>query len=319
MSSIALRPKIGDRGSSSNDKYSTDGSPSGEARGIAMVLKDGPTCERATIPTLKDSLDCIDIGPQPERLDLTPEMTNLMKHSVGNRIVQQLLESGTCAARRRVSIYLESDALTLSLHHYGTRVVQKALQCLPLETRYGIIHELEKDIVTCAESPWGHYVSETAIECCPTRSLITKLEQNAHLPVHRFGYHVIARCLSQYNPLMMERLLNTLLARTRSMTTNEYGNYIVQQLISLDVGGARDNVIEIIWKNLDRYSKDKYGSNVVETCLQNAGTRWRLEAMDRLVGRTSEESQIERTAALVRHKFGNYVIRKYTHPLSKTT
>ena len=100
----------------------------------------------------------------------------------------------------------------------------------------------------------------------------------------------------------------------QGMISDQYGNYVVQNIVSKDDGLGRQHVLQIVLRGLEGYSKHKFASNVVEKCLEQADDGWRRQVIWALSDTTQRRVEGEGViVGLIKDNFGNYVIRMLHH------
>merc|ERR1719445_1453276 len=68
----------------------------------------------------------------------------------------------------------------------------------------------------------------------------------------------------------------------------------------------KQQVVRNVFCNVLYLSKNKYGSNVVERCLQKANDKQRDYLLDQVLSKKNKQALVE----MVKHKYANYVIQK---------
>eukprot|EP00483_Globobulimina_turgida_P006225 UN06235 len=56
---------------------------------------------------------------------------------------------------------------------------------------------------------------------------------------------------------------------THSLVCNQYGNYVIQQLLEISPQFVTDTIKEFMLTKYSQYSKHKFASNVVGKCLKH--------------------------------------------------
>ena len=251
--------------------------------------------------------------------EIEPNALQLMTDVFGNYVIQKFFEHGDQTHKKILANKLRGQVLNLSLQMYGCRVVQKALDHILVDQQAALVRELDDHVLKCVKDQNGNHVIQKAIERCPPHAIAFIFEafrgQVASLSIHTYGCRVIQRCLERGDSPSKAMILKELMEPQGipSMISDQYGNYVVQHVVSKDHGRAKQRVLEIVLHGLEGFSKHKFASNVVEKCLEQADDGWRRQVVCKL----EHVSAVRRLEGgedvflgLVKDSFGNYVLRK---------
>lgn len=216
-------------------------------------------------------------------MELLPHLSSLVTDVFGNYVVQKIFEHGSEEHKVLLAKSLQNDVLRLSLQMYGCRVVQKALEHLPMKWKLSLIGELKGNVLRCVRDQNGNHVIQKCIECCckmgpssliPPFLLDSFKDQIATLAKHPYGCRVIQRIFEQETKVcptsseMIRSLIDEMHLSIKDLIEDQYGNYVVQHLLSIDSREDCSLIIrECITGSLLFYSKHKFASNVVEKCV----------------------------------------------------
>ncbi|KAK3638517.1 mRNA binding protein puf3 [Elasticomyces elasticus] len=253
--------------------------------------------------------------------EIEPNAVQLMTDVFGNYVIQKFFEHGDQTHKKILANNMRGRVLDLSTQMYGCRVVQKALDHVLVDQQAMLIRELEEHVLRCVKDQNGNHVIQKAIERCPAQSIGFIFDafrgQVAGLSIHTYGCRVIQRCLEHCEPVAKGQVLKELLepGGMMGLISNEYGNYVVQHVVSRDEEGGlgRRRVLEIVLQGLEGFSKHKFASNVVEKCLECGDDGWRRRVVWKLAGLADErrrEGGEDVIVGLIKDNFGNYVIQK---------
>mmetsp|Transcript_3581 Transcript_3581/g.3073 ORF Transcript_3581/g.3073 Transcript_3581/m.3073 type:complete len:1051 (+) Transcript_3581:78-3230(+) len=129
------------------------------------------------------------------------------------------------------------------------------------------------------------------------------------VPIIRSIFDTISsndKLVTEYTPF-----LQLFAQHTHCLICNQYGNYVIQQLLEISPICVTDTIKEFMLTKYSDYSKHKFASNVVEKCLEHTlkeikenkgyGKRnWIILIVRELLYDASE---------LINHKFGNYCLQ----------
>ncbi len=84
---------------------------------------------------------------------------------------------------------------------------------------------------------------------------------------------------------------------------NQFGNYVIQFVISKNITSINDKILEGFIDNLIFLAKQKYSSNVIEKCFDYCSNKMK----ERIINQLSDERIIR---DLLKDMYGNYVLQK---------
>uniref|UniRef100_A0A7R9YUU0 PUM-HD domain-containing protein n=1 Tax=Chlamydomonas euryale TaxID=1486919 RepID=A0A7R9YUU0_9CHLO len=249
--------------------------------------------------------------------EVMPRLVELSCDIFGNYVVQKALDVGDAGARAAVASALAGDMLSLSLNQYGCRVVQKALQVLPEEGQVAIVSELDSQVMRCVRDANGNHVIQKVIECVPTPRITHILDAflACILPLsgHPFGCRIVQRILEHCkDPMRRGAALDEILKGTHKLILDQYGNYVIQQLLQCGSTPERVHIVGVIAPGIQRLALHKFASNVIEKGLTYCDTRERDTLIWGILGhgRPVPEGEPDPLQAMMKDQFGNYVVQK---------
>ncbi|PSC74804.1 hypothetical protein C2E20_2398 [Micractinium conductrix] len=238
----------------------------------------------------------------------------LMVDVFGNYVVQRFLERGGPEVHAAVAEAMRGKVLPLALQMYGCRVVQKALEVFPMEERVSIVGELSGHTLRCVRDQNGNHVVQKCIECVqpsePARPMIEAIVAKVQpLSTHTFGCRLVQRVLEHCSiPELRERVIAEVLGNALQLSHDQYGNYVVQHLVTKGPADARDAIVAKAAPQVMTLAQHKYASNVVEACLKRGEQRHRDAIIEQMIA----DARARPTAltALMRDQYGNYVVQR---------
>lgn len=180
---------------------------------------------------------------------------------------------------------------SLSLYALSCRVIQKALRHLGQEDVSKLITEFHDKVIAFIHDPNGNHVIQKSIQAMSSfakdaakdgdpdlaRALADKMEFIVDdivagvepLSTHRYGCRVVQRALEYCVDEQRDRVLEGMAPCLRRLATDQYGNYVVQQVLACGGEAHRAAVVGMLTEGgaLLDLSKHKYASNVVESVL----------------------------------------------------
>uniref|UniRef100_A0A0N4ZPX2 PUM-HD domain-containing protein n=1 Tax=Parastrongyloides trichosuri TaxID=131310 RepID=A0A0N4ZPX2_PARTI len=246
---------------------------------------------------------------------ILPHAYTLMTDVFGNYIIQKYFEMGNKDQKCLLLDTVRGNIMPLTLDVYGCRVIQKAVECSDEAGRVMIINELKNDIIYCITDQHGNHVIQKIVEYVNPRLLTfivqaIKNKDYSHtvtsLSKHPYGCRVIQRMLEHLINEDKKFLCQELQAHLDELLLHQYGNYVIQQLFISSADVIRYNIVISIKNNIEKYSKDKFASNVIEYCLANGND----DQIKLLCGRLFEVPYDDLLYRMISDPFGNYVIQK---------
>ncbi|CAE7237978.1 PUM2 [Symbiodinium necroappetens] len=93
------------------------------------------------------------------------------------------------------------------------------------------------------------------------------------------------------------------------LATDQYGNYVVQHVMEHSSRpGDRQQVMNIVRKNILSLSCHKYASNVIEKALQCATPEERSHLVEAITGQQGDPHPP--LLVMMRDRFGNYIVQR---------
>eukprot|EP01063_Lacrimia_lanifica_P008189 TRINITY_DN1529_c0_g2_i2.p1 TRINITY_DN1529_c0_g2~~TRINITY_DN1529_c0_g2_i2.p1 ORF type:complete len:650 (+),score=183.05 TRINITY_DN1529_c0_g2_i2:104-2053(+) len=245
--------------------------------------------------------------------EVLPEVLDLMTDVFGNYVVQKLIEHGSPEQMDGILAAFEGHVLDLSLQTYGCRVVQKALEAAQPAYQDMVVDELRRSVPRCVQDQNGNHVIQKCIETMPGRvAFIVEAFRGMvqHLATHAYGCRVIQRLLEHCNHLRdIHPILDEILVHAGMLVKDQYGNYVVQDLLIHGSPAYRLGVGKSLAGSLMELSRHKFASNVVEKLFQYGSAEGRYAMLSELMATPGPE-QPSALLCMVRDQFANYVVQK---------
>uniref|UniRef100_A0A0K0E6Z5 PUM-HD domain-containing protein n=1 Tax=Strongyloides stercoralis TaxID=6248 RepID=A0A0K0E6Z5_STRER len=248
---------------------------------------------------------------------ILPHTYSLMKDVFGNYIVQKFFESGDKNQRSQLLDMVKGYLVELSLDVYGCRVIQKAVENGEECDVHMILNELRigKKIIKCMVDQHGNHVIQKVFENIRPESLnfIIDAVKNCgdELPIvslakHNYGCRVLQKMLKHLLPYQKEFIIQELQSHLDELLIHQYGNYVIQELFNSSPMVVKHYIVIFIKADLEKYSMDKFASNVIEKCLTSGDK----EQIKTLVGKIFEVPFEDLLFRMIGDQYGNYVVQK---------
>lgn len=220
--------------------------------------------------------------------EIYPKANALMTDVFGNYVIQKLIENGTDEMRSKLVESMRNQIHSLSLSTYGCRVVQRALDCVEPEERLSIADELRDQIIPCVRDQNANHVVQKILERVSPTSQIDYIPQafrgNVYsLAAHCYSCRVLQRIFEFCEKAQSRPLLEELLEDADRLMRDQYGNYVIQWILSKAGRNEKDRIIRLAKGNILRLSKHKFASNVVESIVAAASEEDRYHFIEEIM------------------------------------
>eukprot|EP00889_Picochlorum_renovo_P006564 jgi/Picre1/33594/NNA_001074.t1 len=225
---------------------------------------------------------------------LAKDIVNLCLDMYGNYTVQCLVTAASRSVASQLGDVIVSNVLPFSLNFHGCRVVQCAIKNLSMEYRVKMCDALEPFTLHCLQSQNANHVIGALLR-------------------HKYGVTVLRTALeSDISPDVSKEATKHLLEALSDLVYDEYGNYLVQNLIQENMYGSRHAVHEFLLQcSLLTLACDKFGSNVFETSLLNSDPEQRDALIIAFLEQCQAAGQTDEVLANIStNRYGNYVIQR---------
>ena len=193
----------------------------------------------------------------------------------------------------------------IGTNQYGTKVIQNLIDFLTGEKN--LLFFIEKTlphVVDLINDLNGIHIIQRLI-CIKSnyiQMIYNKIFENVKLiSVTRDGSNFIKKLLDFLDEENMVLLINSINENLHDIITNQFGNYIIQNIIKKENLVLKFQVIETIILNIVNFSNQKFSSNVVEKCFEVE------EMKDKVIDEIIKGNNFEH---ILLNEYGNYVIQK---------
>ncbi|GMK55125.1 hypothetical protein CspeluHIS016_0201810 [Cutaneotrichosporon spelunceum] len=243
--------------------------------------------------------------------EIMPNAYQLMTDVFGNYVIQKLFEHGDQQQKAALAKKMEGHVLQLSMQMYGCRVMQKALEHLLLEQREKLVAELEGHIIECVKSSNANHVIQRLISLDPPKEVTDAFIGHVQeLSAHPFGCRVLQKSFEVLDPVKIRPLLDEMHSCSLKLMTDQFGNYVVQSVLT-DAPGRevdRDRVIGEMKGRIFELSRHKFASNVVERAIRTSKREGKRAIIAEMMGDSVDEGE-NRISTLLRDGFGNFTVQ----------
>jgi len=193
----------------------------------------------------------------------------------------------------------------IGTNQYGTRVIQDLIDFLKTEKVFlsfvNIIIPHAKSLIIDLNG--SHIIYKLIL----TKNKGVKIIENIicmyvkEIAITRKGCSFLKRYFEFANENDLIKIKQSILQNLKEIITDQYGNYVIQSILTKEGSPlVKDFIIEIN-KNLIFYSNNKFSSNALEKCFENENMK--NIVLDQLLNKDIFEK-------IILDKFGNYVVQK---------
>eukprot|EP01064_Diplonema_japonicum_P029659 TRINITY_DN4861_c0_g1_i1.p1 TRINITY_DN4861_c0_g1~~TRINITY_DN4861_c0_g1_i1.p1 ORF type:complete len:256 (+),score=69.95 TRINITY_DN4861_c0_g1_i1:96-863(+) len=171
------------------------------------------------------------------------DVQGVITDQFGNYVVQKLLKRGTDRQMRVLADEVIPHTAALATHMYGCRVLQTALQYFPPEVNTSVLHKLLPVLKDVVIDPYGNHVVQKCVEYIPSAvgAVLTGLKGSlVSISKHIYGCRIVEKILSSQIPdPQLSSLICELMSSLDELITDQFGNYVVQYVVSLPTAEGR--------------------------------------------------------------------------------
>ena len=193
----------------------------------------------------------------------------------------------------------------IGTNQYGTKVLQYLIEFLTNEKNlYFFIEKTLPHVVVLINDLNGIHIVQKliSIQNKYNQLIYNKIFESVELiAVTRDGSNFIKKLLEFLDDNNMIQLINAINKNLSIIITNQYGNYIIQNIITKENLHLKYKIIETIITNIVSYSNEKFSSNVVEKCLEVE------EMKNKVIDEILKDNNFEN---ILLNEYGNYVVQK---------
>ena len=246
-------------------------------------------------------------------------LTNVINHQFGNYVAQKLFDIFLAKNNKKMIANffskIKNDLIIISLHNYGTRVFQKILEKLEMGKYLDIETDelnnifkklIENHILDLCSDINGNHVFQKIVKIYPKEKnnfIFDILSENV-IPISKLkqGLTIFENCFLIATKKQKEKVINSIIKEISNLINDEYGNYIIQLLVSFNDKKYNKNIFDYFKKNLVALSSKKFSSNVIDRAIIHDSEN-SLSLIDYMI-------KNELVKELIIDQYGNYVVQK---------
>ena len=190
-------------------------------------------------------------------------------------------------------------------NQYGTKVLQTLIDYLGNDKNLLLfIEKMLPHLVTLINDLNGIHIVQKLINIKSKhiQLIYNNIFQNIKLiAITREGIRFIKILLAILDEKNLNSLINSINDNLEDIITNQYGNFIIQEIIWKDNLSLKYLVIDNIIKNIVNFSNHKFSSNIIEKCIDIE------ESKEKAIDEILKNDNFEK---ILLNEYGNYVIQK---------
>ena len=237
------------------------------------------------------------------------KIIDLSKDFFANYFIQKLLQYLNLQNLTAITSILLSDFLSLSTNPHGTRVIQKLNQVISphstLLTQF--TNTFSKHIHHLFNDQHGTFILINYVYSVsfPDNNFVFSFLAQSIKEAATSSYSccTLQKCVDIANPQQQETLLINIAEHTHELITNQYGNYVLQFVLSKRNTSVNGVIVDNILKKIIDYAKQKYSSNVIEKCFEYCEHGLRCKIVNAI-------KTYETIVTMLFDMYGNYVLQK---------
>lgn len=238
---------------------------------------------------------------------ILPCFIEVSMDTFGNYLIQKLFAKLSNDDFYSILTIISPHILELGANPHGTRVIQALINYLKTEKLIDYLISIIKPVtVPLIKELNGTHIIQKISEDFPNKSqfIYDLILKNApSIATHRHGCCVLQRYIVDKEDEFCKKLVEKLLANFFLLAVDQFGNYIIQSIMKLNVQEINNSIANKMIDNILYYSKHKFSSNIVEKCFDYCDMSIKTE----MVKIISEEEAIKE---LIIDEHGNYVVQK---------
>lgn len=238
--------------------------------------------------------------------------TSLMMDPFGNYLIQKLMVHASPSQLSLIIIDISSSIDSIATNLHGTRALQKLIGCLTSENHHDLISRaIEPVVVPLVHDMNGNHVIQKLISHYFDEDLDFLVElvitHLLEISTHKHGCCVLQKLLNKCSNIQIEKISNEILSNSIYLMKDQFGNYVIQYLISLNIDSINIQLLNLVANDIIPLSCGKFSSNVVEKCLKlNPSNLQNSSAIHPLLASLINAHTL---VSLIKNQYGNYVVQ----------
>lgn len=239
---------------------------------------------------------------------LESDLIELINDSFGNYLIQKLIEKLPSKIIDTIITTISPYMMDIGINPHGTRVLQRLIEVINSNEQKDrfIKYFIPCVIPYCNDINGNHIIQKfiTTISYPKNQFIFDIIQKNVTLVgLNKHGCCALQKCIEFGTEKQRNDMINSSIKHSRSFLTDQYGNYVLQNIITYKNFAANRIVTESFLKDILKLSKEKFSSNVIEKCMDYCDKETKEKILKKL-------ANPEYIPALLVDMYGNYVIQK---------
>lgn len=232
----------------------------------------------------------------------------LMVDPFGNYLMQKLMSMSNSEQISMILLNMGPSIYTVSVNQHGTRACQKLIDSLSTPYQHRMLESyMVPHMIMMIQDLNGNHVVQKCIQKFQSADLqfiVDMLCSNMlAISTHKHGCCVLQKLMNKCSNEQVRQLGLQVLNNSIILMQDQFGNYVVQYLINMNLPEIDQELIRIVQPYIVGLSSQKFSSNVVEKCLKMRIYRCCVNPLlDELLIPSALNS-------LVKDRYGNYVVQ----------
>jgi hypothetical protein len=243
---------------------------------------------------------------------LYPNLVELICDQAANFVIQKLCEVITPSQQTQMLQFFSSDIIGIIDHPISCRVLQRFIETTSKLNVTAVFDKVKERLIPMCLSQNGNHIVQRFIESLPEKiqEIIALLRPHlVELAIDNCGCRVVQRRFEKYDVATLEPLVTEVLRSAPRLATNQYGNYVVQNILEARHAEHVSMLVKTFQGHFYEFSTHKFASNVIEKCIRGAVRAEQILIFAEVIGDDGAYEE-ERIARMVGDQFGNYVIQR---------
>eukprot|EP00210_Caulerpa_lentillifera_P003984 g3801.t1 len=212
---------------------------------------------------------------------LERHIARCVKDMNGNHVVQKAIRVMKLENIPFILTSVQERGLSYAVHPYGCRVVQRILECEcstmeQLLLKESIMNKVVENIEELSQDLYGNYVAQHVLRYASDgirrRAIDALMTTPIDFACHKFASNVVETAVTYSNNEERVKIVNSIVyAPDRGdrydplslLTTNRFGNYVVQKLLDVVENEAKHLLLSSITTRMKLLKRFKYGKHIV--------------------------------------------------------
>ena len=238
---------------------------------------------------------------------IIPFVLPLVKDAFGNYLIQKLCYFLSPEKIKKFLEIISPSILDVGSNSHGTRVIQHLINFLSTKELVDyFMNSIKPYVIPLLKELNGTHIINKFIndhpECAEEINKII-VENCSLLATHRHGCCILQKLMDGPNKKLKYDLINNLLENCFVLIIDQFGNYVIQSILTLNEKESSSAIAMKVCDNLPYYSKHRYSSNVIEKCFDFCDKKVRKKLIEKICSP-------EIITDLILDEHGNYVIQK---------